>query len=158
MAELYRAYLKTEIGWVEVRGTRDAITGINFVDEKHPDANGDSPAVEAGVRQLTEYFRGERTTFDLPLEFHGTEFQKSVWRALLEVPFGKTASYRDIAARVGNPKAVRAVGGANGKNPISIVAPCHRIIGSNGTLTGYGGGLWRKEWLLAHEKTMKNEK
>lgn len=156
MAELYRGYLKTEIGWVEVSGTRDAITGINFVDEKYPDADDNSPAVQAGVRQLSEYFRGERTTFDLPLEFRGTEFQKKVWRALLDVPYGKTASYGDIARAIGNPKAVRAVGGANAKNPISIVAPCHRVIGSNGKLTGYGGGLWRKEWLLAHE-TMKNE-
>ena len=152
MVEMYRGYLKTDIGWVEVSGTRDTITGINFVDEKYPDANGDSPAVQAGVRQLSEYFRGERTTFDLPLEFHGTEFQKKVWRALLDVPFGSTASYGDIARAIGNPKAVRAVGGANAKNPISIVAPCHRIIGSNGKLTGYGGGLWRKKWLLAHER------
>ncbi len=152
MVEMYRGYLKTDIGWVEVSGTRDTITGINFVDEKYPDANGDSPAVQAGVRQLSEYFRGERTTFDLPLEFRGTEFQKKVWRALLDVPFGSTASYGDIARAIGNPKAVRAVGGANAKNPISIVAPCHRIIGSNGKLTGYGGGLWRKKWLLAHER------
>ncbi len=152
MVEMYRGYLKTDIGWVEVSGMRDTITGINFVDEKYPDANGDSPAVQAGVRQLSEYFRGERTTFDLPLEFHGTEFQKKVWRALLDVPFGSTASYGDIARAIGNPKAVRAVGGANAKNPISIVAPCHRIIGSNGKLTGYGGGLWRKKWLLAHER------
>ncbi len=154
MMKIYRAYLKTEIGWVEVKGTRDAIIGINFVDEKYPDANGDSPAVQTGVQQLAEYFRGERTTFDLPLEFYGTAFQKKVWRALLDVPFGVTASYGDIARAIGNPKAVRAVGGANGKNPISIVAPCHRIIGSNGTLTGYGGGLWRKEWLLAHEASV----
>ncbi len=158
MTELYRGYLKTEIGWVEVKGTGDAITCINFVDEVTPDTNGDSPAVQAGVQQLAEYFRGERTTFDLPLEFHGTEFQTKVWQALLDVPFGKTASYGDIARAIGNPKAVRAVGGANAKNPISIVAPCHRIIGSNGTLTGYGGGLWRKEWLLAREQTVKKAK
>lgn len=155
MANLYRDYLKTEIGWVEVSGTPDAITGINFVDEKYPDADGNSAAVQAGIQQLREYFRGERTNFDLPLEFHGTAFQQKVWRALLDVPFGETASYGDIARAIGKPKAVRAVGGANAKNPISIVAPCHRIIGSNGTLTGYGGGLWRKEWLLAHEKQIK---
>lgn len=149
--EIYRAYLKTEIGWVAVKGTRDAITGISFVDEKVPDVASDSPAVQAGIRQLTEYFRGERTTFDLPLAFDGTDFQKSVWRALLNIPFGETVSYGDIARTIGNPKAVRAVGGANGKNPISIVAACHRVVGSNGTLTGYGGGLWRKAWLLAHE-------
>jgi len=158
MTALYRAYLRTEIGWVEVKGTRDAITGINFVDEKVPDANGDSPAVQAGIRQLTEYFRGERTTFDLPLAFDGTDFQKAVWRALLDIPFGETVSYGDIARAIGNPKAVRAVGGANGKNPISIVAACHRVVGSNGTLTGYGGGLWRKEWLLAHEGAIQKAK
>ena len=151
MTKVYRAYFESEIGLVEIAGTEDAITGVNFVETRQLDVAGDSPMVQKGLAQITEYFHGKRTAFDLPLEFHGTDFQKSVWRALLAVPFGQTASYCDIARAIGNPKAVRAVGGANAKNPISIVAPCHRIIGSDGSMTGYGGGLWRKEWLLAHE-------
>jgi len=151
MTKVYLAYFESEIGLVEVSGTETDITGVNFVEARHPDADGDSVAVQNCLQQIAEYFRGERTTFDVPLVFEGTAFQQSVWQALLDVPFGKTASYGDIARAIGNPKAVRAVGGANAKNPISIIAPCHRIIGSDGSMTGYGGGLWRKEWLLAHE-------
>ncbi len=92
-----------------------------------------------------------RTTFDLPLDLRGTDFQKQVWTQLLTVPYGRTVSYQLIADAIGNPKAVRAVGAANGQNPISVIVPCHRIIGSDGQLVGYGGGLWRKEWLLKHE-------
>ncbi|MBC9786055.1 methylated-DNA--[protein]-cysteine S-methyltransferase [Heliobacterium chlorum] len=106
----------------------------------------------ACLQQLDEYFRGTRKDFNVKLNPQGTQFQKQVWRKLPDIPYGKTASYKDIAEAVGNPKAVRAVGGANSQNPISIIVPCHRIIGSNGKLTGYAGGLWRKEWLLAHEQ------
>ena len=105
-------------------------------------------------QQLTEYFAGTRSQFDLPLDFHGTEFQKKVWQALLAIPFGETRSYLQIAIEIGNPAAVRAVGAANGKNPISIVAPCHRVIGSSGALTGFAGGLSAKEWLLTREGAM----
>lgn len=103
------------------------------------------------MTQLTEYFSGRRKDFDLPLAASGTAFQQSVWQALREIPFGQTASYLDLAQSIKNPKAVRAVGSANGKNPISIVVPCHRVIGTNGKLTGYAGGLDRKLWLLEHE-------
>lgn len=102
-------------------------------------------------KQLREYFEGTRTEFSLPLSFQGTDFQKTVWRALLSIPFGETRSYMQIAQQIGNPKAVRAVGAANGKNPISIIAPCHRVIGSGGSLTGFAGGLKAKEMLLALE-------
>ena len=102
-------------------------------------------------QQLGQYFTGERTEFDLPLDQRGTAFQKSIWSCLVTIPFGETVSYRDIADMVNNRKAVRAVGAANGKNPISIIVPCHRVIGSNRTLTGYAGGLPRKSWLLNHE-------
>ncbi len=105
--------------------------------------------------ELTEYFIGERKKFDIPLNIHGTEFRKKVWYALTEIPYGETASYKDIATKVGNPKAVRAVGGANHNNLISIIIPCHRVIGADGNLTGYGGELWRKEWLLNMEKSNK---
>lgn len=103
-------------------------------------------------RQLLEYFTGKRSGFDLPLDFTGTPFQKKVWAALCDIPFGETRSYADIAREVGSPKAVRAVGSANGKNPISIVAPCHRVIGKNGRLTGFAGGLEVKEFLLGLER------
>lgn len=104
------------------------------------------------VKQLREYFDGKRTEFDLPLAPQGTEFQRSVWRQLQQIPYGETISYLELARRVGNPKASRAVGSANGKNPISIIIPCHRVIGANGKLTGFGGGLPTKETLLALEQ------
>ena len=104
-------------------------------------------------RQLDEYFAGQRHIFDLPLAAEGTEFQLAVWRELTHIPFGETCSYGDIARRVGRPAASRAVGAANGRNPISIIVPCHRVIGSTGALTGYGGGEARKRWLLEHEAT-----
>ena len=111
----------------------------------------DHPVLRETERQLREYFDGQRDRFDLPLDFAGTDFQKSVWAALLTIPFGETRSYGQIAAQIGSPRAVRAVGAANGRNPISIVAPCHRVIGSNGALTGFAGGLEAKETLLAIE-------
>lgn len=119
---------------------------LNIVgeDENHP-------VLVDAERQLREYFAGERTTFDLTLDFAGTEFQKKVWRALLTIPFGETRSYGQIAKQIGSPNAVRAVGAANGKNPISIVAPCHRVIGSTGDLTGFAGGLEAKAFLLELE-------
>lgn len=109
------------------------------------------PILVETVRQLREYFAGARTRFDIPLDFHGTDFQKSVWRALLAIPFGETRSYAAIAREIGRPAAVRAVGAANGRNPISIIAPCHRVIGSNGALTGFAGGLETKDFLLRLE-------
>lgn len=118
-----------------------------------------SPLVEGGThpvlveteKQLADYFAGRRTQFTVPLDFHGTDFQKSVWNALLQIPFGETRSYADIARKIGRPSAVRAVGAANGRNPISIIAPCHRVIGSSGALTGFAGGLPAKQLLLALE-------
>jgi methylated-DNA-[protein]-cysteine S-methyltransferase len=111
----------------------------------------DSPALIEAQRQLNEYFAGKRTQFELELDFKGTEFQKKVWQALLTIPFGETRSYSQIATQIGNTKAVRAVGAANGKNPISIIAPCHRVIGASGDLTGFAGGLNAKKTLLAIE-------
>jgi methylated-DNA-[protein]-cysteine S-methyltransferase len=113
------------------------------------------PTLIAAETQLGEYFRGERRRFDLPLSFAGTEFQMRVWQALLTIPYGETRSYGEIARQIGAPKAVRAVGAANGRNPISIVAPCHRVIGASGSLTGFAGGLAAKRWLLALESGEK---
>jgi methylated-DNA-[protein]-cysteine S-methyltransferase len=122
---------------------------VQGMKDRQADAKA-GPLPEA-VRQLREYFAGNRREFDLPLRMDGTEFQRRVWRALTEIPYGETWSYGELAKRIGNPNASRAVGLANGRNPISIVVPCHRVIGADGSLTGYGGGLQRKQWLLTHE-------
>jgi methylated-DNA-[protein]-cysteine S-methyltransferase len=116
-----------------------------------PQWRRDDQALHDVREQLDAYFAGERQTFDLPLQMTGTPFQKQVWQGLMAIPYGTTISYAELARRIGRPGASRAVGAANGRNPIGIIVPCHRVIGANGTLTGYGGGLDRKEWLLAHE-------
>ena len=116
----------------------------------------DHPILLATTRQLREYFAGSRQKFDLPLDFRGTDFQRAVWSTLLKIPFGETRSYSDIATAIGKPAAVRAVGAANGRNPISLIAPCHRVIGMSGALTGFGGGLDAKAWLLAHEAPQRD--
>ena len=113
--------------------------------------NKQHPILLETQKQLSEYFEGQRKIFDLPLDFEGTEFQQKVWQALLTIPFGETRSYKDIAEQIGNVKAVRAVGAANGKNPISIIAPCHRVVGANGKLVGFAGGLENKDILLKIE-------
>lgn len=117
-----------------------------------PLERGEHPLIDRLRGQLAGYFEGERRVFDLPLRFSGTPFQERVWSALLTIPYGEVRSYLDIARALGDPKAVRAVGAANGSNPISIVVPCHRVIGSDGSIVGYGGGIERKQWLLAHER------
>lgn len=144
------SYYSSPIGLIELSATPEALATLYFVEEPRHEADT-TILLATAMRQLNEYFAGLRKEFDLPLLFHGTDFQQRVWRQLLTVPYGVTVSYQEIANALGNPKAVRAVGAANGQNPISIVAPCHRIIGSNGNLIGYGSGLWRKEWLLRHE-------
>jgi len=111
----------------------------------------ETPLIKKAAKQLTEYFAGRRTTFDLPLEFRGTDFQKKVWEALMTIPYGETSTYGEIAKKIKNPNAARAVGMANNRNPIVIICPCHRVIGSDGSLTGYGGGLPNKEYLLRLE-------
>ena len=150
MDKTYFAYYRSPIGLVEIGGTATSVTSLNFVAKRRKKYES-HPVVDEAANQTEEYFSKTRRRFDLAISLTGTDFQKKVWKKLITVPFGKTASYLDIARAVGNPKAVRAVGGANGCNPISIIVPCHRIVGSDGSLTGYGSGLWRKEWLLKHE-------
>ncbi|MCP4686490.1 MAG: methylated-DNA--[protein]-cysteine S-methyltransferase [Desulfobacterales bacterium] len=154
MSNAYYDYHESPIGLIEITGGRAGgsagVTAVEFVDARRESYESNAVTADA-ARQLAEYFDGKRREFELELSFEGTDFQKRVWRRLLEVPFGRLASYKDIAEAVGSPRAVRAVGAANGANPIAIIAPCHRVIGSNGKLVGYGGGLWRKEWLLKHE-------
>lgn len=148
----YSAYYSSEIGLLEVTGTEQVITGIHFRDAYPHDPVKKVPAcVEACIVQLDEYFRGKRRVFDLPLAPDGTEFQKKVWQQLLSIPYGKSVSYLNMAENLGDVKTIRAAASANGKNPIAIIIPCHRVIGKDGSLTGYAGGLWRKEWLLKHE-------
>jgi methylated-DNA-[protein]-cysteine S-methyltransferase len=148
----FRLYYQSPIGLVEIAGTDEAVTGLNFVEAKPKKTSDESLVLRGAFRQIDEYFLGRRTEFSVPLKTAGTPFQEDVWKALRTISFGTTASYREIARIIGRPGAVRAVGAANGANPISIIIPCHRIIGQNGKLTGYGGGLWRKEWLLLHEQ------
>lgn len=146
---LYYDYLNTPIGVIEISSNDTALTSIYFVD-RAGQVNANEVSLEA-KKQLQEYFSGDRKEFDLPLEAHGTEFQKRVWSELVTIEFGETCTYGDIAKQLDNPKGMRAVGLANGKNPISIVVPCHRVIGANGKLTGYASGVDKKAWLLNHE-------
>ena len=131
------------------------ILAIDRIDETGTIIQKETPLLRVAKQQLSEYFAGQRTVFDLPIKTAGTAFQQQVWQALKAIPYGETRSYKEIAAAIGNPKAVRAVGGANNKNPISIVIPCHRVIGSSGQLVGYGGGLDAKVFLLALESQNK---
>lgn len=142
---------ETEIAIFYLVASDEKLLGIHWSQQSAPLVKKPTPILAETIRQLEEYWEGRRTTFDVPLEMKGTPFQEKVWKALQEIPFGKTVSYADIARRIKNPKAVRAVGSANGKNPISIIVPCHRVIASDGTLGGYGGGLKTKTRLLALE-------
>ena len=150
--QTYRACHHSQIGFLEVVGNQKGILTIMFgVDEFESDRNLPAPMADC-LRQLAEYFKGRRRKFSIALLLEGTDFQKAVWRQLQKIPFGQTASYGDVARAVGSPKAFRAVGNANNKNPIPLIIPCHRVIGSDGKLVGFGGGIWRKAWLLDHEQ------
>ncbi len=154
-------YYKCPLGVLEIRCTDDAITHVLFVntewkgrtvDETTLDFTKPPPVIiQQCIAQLDEYFAGNRFAFDFAIAQPGTAFQQTVWNELLNIAYGKTISYLELSKRLGNVKAIRAVGTANGNNNISIIVPCHRVIGSNGTLVGYGGDLWRKKWLLEHE-------
>lgn len=153
MKELYYAVYKYPAGNMEIGYTDSAICSVNFTDK--PAGGRRSELSDRADAQLREYFAGQRKTFELPLDMQGTPFRMKVWQALQEIPYGETKSYRDIAVRVGNPKAMRAVGGANHNNPISIIVPCHRVVGADGSLVGYGGGLDKKTLLLDMERQYK---
>ena len=146
-------YLDSPIGMLEICGEDNWITAVNFAESEKEETSS-SPVVEHCRLQLEEFFAGKRKEFDLPLMPEGTEFQRRVWAQLQHIPFGETISYLTLAKQLGDPKATRAVGLANGKNPVSIIIPCHRVIGANGRLIGYAGGLWRKKWLLNHENSL----
>jgi methylated-DNA-[protein]-cysteine S-methyltransferase len=149
----YREHLETPIGILAITANNIGLIKVVFLDGKENIQDTSSNEItRTSKQQLNEYFLGQRKAFDLPLVTKGTPFQKTIWQCLLRADYGKSLSYKDIATMANNINAVRAVGAANGKNPISIIIPCHRIIGSNGTLTGYAGGLERKKWLLEHEQ------
>ncbi|MEN6310551.1 MAG: methylated-DNA--[protein]-cysteine S-methyltransferase [Acidobacteriota bacterium] len=155
---MFMARFESPIGSLEITAEEKGIVAVDFVEKSglmkpRPGKAPRGPKVLTDcLAQLDEYFHGRRKSFSVPLRLEGTDFQKKVWAALRRIPFGKTATYGEIAEATGNRRAGRAVGGANHRNPVSIIVPCHRVIGADGRLTGYGGGLWRKEWLLAHEK------
>jgi len=151
-------FVDSPIGRLLLQSDGVALTGLHMDVAGWPTQGAgtgtmdpDGGPLPLAARQLAEYFAGRRRDFDLPLRLEGTDFQRRVWQALQEIPYGATWSYGEQAKRIGNPNASRAVGLANGRNPISILVPCHRVIGANGSLTGYGGGVERKRWLLAHE-------
>lgn len=157
----YKTSYASPVGNLMVTSDGEVITGILFTDTDHENSEqmadlGTLPEVmQHGMHQLDEYFAGSRRTFDVPVAQPGTLFQQSVWKALEEIPYGDTWSYLALARHIGNEKSIRAVGTTNGKSQISIIVPCHRVIGSDGSLIGYGGGLWRKKWLLEHEQRIR---
>ncbi len=149
--------IDSPIGELLVTATDDAMTGLEMAPFERPDEPArarPNTILRAAKTQLNAYFRGKQTTFDLPLAPAGTPFQQGVWQELTRIPLGETITYAQLAERVGRPGSFRAVGAANGRNPISLIIPCHRVIGSGGSLTGYGGGIDRKRWLLDHEAAM----
>lgn len=157
-------YCASPLGPLRITGDNAGVSAITCLDALPAVSGNDQPItplpepVAQAVRQLTEYFAGTRQTFDFSVNPAGTPFQQGVWRVLLTVPFGTTLSYLSLTRRIGDEKAIRAVAQANGRNPLAIVVPCHRIIGANGSLTGYAGGLWRKQWLLQHEGARPGER
>lgn len=149
-SSIYTTYYNSPCGPLEICAGNAGITSVYFVSKKSKKIYPNNILLDC-VKQLDEYFKKKRKMFSVPLDLQGTEFQKRVWNELLNIPFGKTISYLQLAIRLGDKKIIRAVGGANGRNPVSVIVPCHRVIGANGDLVGYGGGLDKKKWLLEHE-------
>jgi methylated-DNA-[protein]-cysteine S-methyltransferase len=145
--------LTSPVGMLEISADASGLRSLQFLNEPIGSPTEVPSHLAEFAQQLTEYFEGTRKTFDLQINPQGTDFQRRVWNELLKIEYGTTISYQELADRLGDPKAVRAVGGANGKNPIGIIVPCHRVIGASGKLVGYGGGIERKKWLLKHEQS-----
>jgi methylated-DNA-[protein]-cysteine S-methyltransferase len=161
MQETQITYYKTPIGIAKIIGDKNGIQSVSVLDDDTVSdelLNKSVPyCLQDCVVQLEEYFNGKRASFGLTVNPKGTDFQKKVWKSLLQIPFGKTRSYLEQSKALGDVKAIRAVASANGKNPLWIIIPCHRVIGSDGSLTGYAGGIWRKKWLLSHENPVKQQ-
>ncbi|WP_018612388.1 methylated-DNA--[protein]-cysteine S-methyltransferase [Segetibacter koreensis] len=158
MNEVNYTYYKSPIGTLKIGGTLQYINQVSFIDSQNEyvQPSGNNPLLNECVEELIEYFNGKRRSFDIPIYQKGTDFQTKVWSELLNINFGKTISYMMLAKRLGDPNCIRAAASSNGKNNICIIVPCHRVIGSNGQLVGYAGGLWRKKWLLEHENKIAN--
>lgn len=158
MDKVEKTYIKSLIGIVKIEGTKKGIEQVTILDNSEAYRELLEQEIPCSLKecviQLKEYFNNERASFNLTVNPKGTAFQLKVWKELLKIPYGKTISYLQQSKNLGNIKAIRAVASANGKNPLSIIVPCHRVIGSDGSLTGYAGGLWRKEWLLKHENAL----
>ena len=151
-----RTSFDSPIGTMLLEMDQEGIRTLEFLDgHKSFDATPLSKGTEEAITQMKDYFEGKRTEFNVPLAPNGTEFQKKVWAELQKIPYGKTISYQELANRLGDPLVIRAAASANGKNPIAVIIPCHRVIGSDGSLTGYAGGLHRKKWLVEHEQPIK---
>lgn len=161
MIKVEITYYKTPIGIAKIIGNKNGIQSVSVLDEEEVDTNflnlKTPETLKDCVTQLEEYFNGQRVSFNLTVNPKGTAFQLKVWEELLNIPYGKTTTYLQQSKALGDVKAIRAVASANGKNPLWIIIPCHRVIGSDGSLTGYAGGIWRKKWLLAHENPIKQQ-
>ena len=155
--KMKQAIIKTPLGFTRITGNENGITAIIVMNEEVNLSHSIPIELKECAKQLDEYFQGARQQFNLKLNPEGTEFQKRVWKELLKITYGKTLSYLELSKKLGDVKAIRAVANANGKNPIWIVIPCHRVIGTDGSLTGYAGGLYRKKWLLGHENPSKQQ-
>lgn len=152
--QVHFTYYESPIGLVKIGGTEQYITELKFIDNSDQLENGEPgipDILHSCTEQLIEYFSGRRKYFDIPIHQEGTPFQEEVWGELMSIPYGKTISYAQLSRLMGDPNAVRAVANANSKNKITVIVPCHRVVGSNNNLVGYSGGLWRKRWLLQHE-------
>lgn len=147
----YTSYYTSPLGQLKLQCSDEHVQAVVFMEEEIAITSDEHWLLKACSQQLDDFFSGQRKEFDLPLSQSGTVFQQKVWDLLLKIPFGKTISYNDLSKQYGDLKAIRAVASANGKNNLAIIVPCHRVIGSNQSLTGYAGGLWRKKWLLEHE-------
>lgn len=152
-----KVVINSPLGFVLIEGNEEGISKISVTSDETILSETISDLFDDVVTQLNEYFQGNRTDFQFKMNPIGTDFQKKVWEELLKIPFGKTVSYQEVTNNLGDPKAIRAVANANSKNPLWIVILCHRVIGSDGSLTGYAGGLWRKKWLLDHENPVKQQ-
>jgi len=153
--KIEEAVIETPLGWAKIEGDLEGLRSISILDDKPVEINEMPELLEDAAYQLKEYFKGQRKDFQLELNPQGTDFQRRVWQELKTIPFGKQISYLELSKKLGDVKAIRAVAAANGKNPLWIVIPCHRVIGSKGDLVGYAGGLHRKKWLLNHESPAK---
>jgi len=166
MEQIFTSHLQTPIGLLEIKANAESVLSVLFIDETNNIERVSNPfdvekaeneiSIKA-KQQLEDYFSKKNNSFDLPLHISATEFQQKVWKQLETIPFGKTISYIQLAMDLGDEKCIRAAASANGKNPFAIVIPCHRVIGKDGSLTGYAGGLWRKKWLLEHEGNIQKQ-